>query len=186
MNFVRLVFWRLLLFNFITPAVKPRRSGRGYKAGMTNPTGPGIRQCRTNPLPMPAGGMFLNIPNYKANERGKGVHAVDPYITSQECSRCGEVVAKSLSTRTHICRHCGHTTNRERIPAENRRFVLPRQLPCPFQAARGQRPLFGIQNKHSLHFSPLGESPEKAGDVCLANVLEGFGANGTDLYPQSV
>ncbi len=39
--------------------------------------------------------------------------AVPPHYTSQNCSNCGEVVKKTLSTRTHICPHCGHTQDRE-------------------------------------------------------------------------
>jgi putative transposase len=34
---------------------------------------------------------------------------VPPHHTSQKCSSCGEIVKKSLSTRTHICSHCQHT-----------------------------------------------------------------------------
>ncbi|MBD2412372.1 transposase [Nostoc calcicola FACHB-389] len=39
--------------------------------------------------------------------------AVSPHGTSQDCSNCGEVVKKSLSTRTHICNHCGHIQDRD-------------------------------------------------------------------------
>ena len=64
-------------------------------------------------------GNFLNILNYKANEQGKGVHAVNPYMTSQMCSQCGEIVKKSLSTRTHRCQSCGFTANRDLNAAQN-------------------------------------------------------------------
>jgi putative transposase len=37
---------------------------------------------------------------------GRATVAVSPAYTSQECSTCGTVVKKSLSTRTHVCR-CG-------------------------------------------------------------------------------
>lgn len=50
--------------------------------------------------------------------------AVPPHYTSQECSSCGEVVQKSLSTRTHICR-CGCTLNRDHNAARN---ILSRGL----------------------------------------------------------
>jgi putative transposase len=33
--------------------------------------------------------------------------AVSPNYTSQDCSSCGHLVKKSLSTRTHSCAHCG-------------------------------------------------------------------------------
>ena len=39
--------------------------------------------------------------------------AVPPHYTSQNCSNCGKVVKKSLSIRTHICHHCGHTQDRD-------------------------------------------------------------------------
>ncbi len=64
-------------------------------------------------------GKFLSILNYKANEQGKGVVAVDPYMTSQKCSQCGEIVRKSLSTRTHFCPHCGYFANRDKNAALN-------------------------------------------------------------------
>ena len=45
--------------------------------------------------------------------------AVPPHNTSQNCSNCGEVVKKSLSTRTHVCPHCGHTQDRDWNAARN-------------------------------------------------------------------
>ncbi|GAX41592.1 transposase [Tolypothrix sp. NIES-4075] len=44
---------------------------------------------------------------------GVATVAVAPYNTSQNCSNCGEIVKKSLSTRTHVCPHCGHTQDRD-------------------------------------------------------------------------
>jgi putative transposase len=45
--------------------------------------------------------------------------AVPPHYTSQNCSNCGEVVKKSLSTRTHTCYHSGHTQDRDWNAAGN-------------------------------------------------------------------
>ncbi|MBD2502635.1 RNA-guided endonuclease InsQ/TnpB family protein [Anabaena azotica] len=45
--------------------------------------------------------------------------AVPPHHTSQNCSNCGEVVQKSLSTRTHVCPHCVHTQDRDWNAARN-------------------------------------------------------------------
>jgi putative transposase len=45
--------------------------------------------------------------------------AVAPQYTSQICSNCGETVKKSLSTRTHICPHCGHVQDRDHNAAIN-------------------------------------------------------------------
>jgi putative transposase len=44
--------------------------------------------------------------------------AVNPAYTSQECSSCGTVVKKSLSTRTHICQ-CGCKLDRDHNAAIN-------------------------------------------------------------------
>ncbi len=38
---------------------------------------------------------------------------VAPHYTSQECSNCGVLVQKSLSTRTHQCLHCGQILQRD-------------------------------------------------------------------------
>ncbi|MEM7553882.1 MAG: RNA-guided endonuclease TnpB family protein [Cyanobacteria bacterium P01_A01_bin.84] len=45
--------------------------------------------------------------------------AVLPHYTSQNCSKCGEIVKKSLSIRTHVCPHCGHTQDRDWNAARN-------------------------------------------------------------------
>ncbi|WYL97796.1 MAG: transposase [Gloeotrichia echinulata IR180] len=45
--------------------------------------------------------------------------AVPPHYTSQNCSNCGEVVKKTLSTRTHVCPHCGYTQDRDWNAARN-------------------------------------------------------------------
>jgi IS605 OrfB family transposase len=44
---------------------------------------------------------------------GKVTVAVAPHNTSQNCSNCGQKVAKSLSTRTHVCPHCGYVEDRD-------------------------------------------------------------------------
>ncbi len=44
---------------------------------------------------------------------GKVTIAVPPHNTSQNCSNCGEKVQKTLSTRTHICSHCGYVEDRD-------------------------------------------------------------------------
>ena len=43
---------------------------------------------------------------------GKITIAVNPALTSQECSSCGAIVKKSLSMRTHICK-CGFVLDRD-------------------------------------------------------------------------
>jgi putative transposase len=44
---------------------------------------------------------------------GKVTVAVPPHNTSQNCSSCGKKVKKSLSTRTHVCPHCGFVADRD-------------------------------------------------------------------------
>ncbi|HEY9876213.1 MAG TPA: transposase [Candidatus Obscuribacterales bacterium] len=44
---------------------------------------------------------------------GKVTVAVPPHNTSQNCSNCGTKVKKSLSTRTHVCPHCGFVEDRD-------------------------------------------------------------------------
>jgi putative transposase len=50
---------------------------------------------------------------YFGYKYGKATIAVPPHNTSQNCSNCGEKVAKSLSTRTHVCSHCGYIEDRD-------------------------------------------------------------------------
>lgn len=49
---------------------------------------------------------------------GRITLAVDPAYTSQECSDCGVIVKKSLSTRTHVCQ-CGCKLDRDHNAAIN-------------------------------------------------------------------
>jgi putative transposase len=50
--------------------------------------------------------------------------AVNPQYTSQECSLCGAIVKKTLSTRTHVCK-CGFSLDRDFNAARN---ILSRGL----------------------------------------------------------
>jgi putative transposase len=49
---------------------------------------------------------------------GKTVIAIGPQYTSQDCSSCGNLVKKTLSTRTHIC-GCGAILDRDHNAAKN-------------------------------------------------------------------
>jgi len=55
---------------------------------------------------------------------GKITIAVTPNGTSQECSSCGAIVKKTLSTRTHVCK-CGCVLDRDHNAARN---ILSRGL----------------------------------------------------------
>ncbi|MHC5816544.1 MAG: RNA-guided endonuclease InsQ/TnpB family protein, partial [Nostoc sp.] len=50
---------------------------------------------------------------------GVPVIAVAPHYTSQDCSKCGFKVTKTLSTRTHKCTSCGHVQDRDSNAAIN-------------------------------------------------------------------
>jgi putative transposase len=50
--------------------------------------------------------MFRDWLEYFGKVFGVATVAVPPHYTSQNCSRCGSVVKKSLSTRTHRCGKC--------------------------------------------------------------------------------
>lgn len=56
---------------------------------------------------------FRHWLEYFAYKYRKIAVAVNPYNTSQECSSCGKIVKKSLSTRTHVCNHCGFIEDRD-------------------------------------------------------------------------
>lgn len=57
--------------------------------------------------------MLVNITSYKAASAGSMVVLVDPRNTSKMCSRCGILVEKSLSDRTHNCSQCGLSLDRD-------------------------------------------------------------------------
>ncbi|KST69915.1 RNA-guided endonuclease InsQ/TnpB family protein [Mastigocoleus testarum] len=56
---------------------------------------------------------FRDWVEYFGLKYGKVTIAVPPHNTSQDCSNCGEKVKKSLSTRTHVCPHCGFVEDRD-------------------------------------------------------------------------
>ncbi len=64
-------------------------------------------------------GAFLDILGAKAESAGHEVIRVNPRYTSQKCFRCGEIVQKSLSVRTHICPSCGYVEDRDVNAAKN-------------------------------------------------------------------
>lgn len=50
---------------------------------------------------------------------GKTTIAVPPHYTSQNCSYCGSLLKKSLSTRTHVCPSCNYVADRDTNAAIN-------------------------------------------------------------------
>jgi putative transposase len=63
--------------------------------------------------------IFRQWLEYFGDKYGKITVAVPPHNTSQDCSNCGQKVQKSLSTRTHICPHCGQIQDRDFNAARN-------------------------------------------------------------------
>lgn len=64
-------------------------------------------------------GILRNLLEVKAASAGRQVIAVPPHYTSQKCSKCGEIVQKSLSVRTHVCPWCGYVADRDVNAARN-------------------------------------------------------------------
>jgi putative transposase len=66
-----------------------------------------------------AWGTFLTILSCKAASAGGQVIRINPRLTTQKCSKCGERVQKSLSVRTHSCPWCGYSADRDVNAAKN-------------------------------------------------------------------
>ncbi len=63
--------------------------------------------------------MFRQWIEYYSKVYGKATVAVPPHYTTQDCFTCGTLVKKALSTRTHICSHCGTVLDRDHNAALN-------------------------------------------------------------------
>jgi putative transposase len=68
---------------------------------------------------------FIRMTFGKAAEAGRTVILIDPRNTSKMCSGCGELVQKTLSTRTHTCPNCALVLDRDVNAALN---ILQRGL----------------------------------------------------------
>jgi len=55
---------------------------------------------------------FIRYVTYKAEWAGRSVIMINPAYTSQTCSKCGEIVEKTLKERIHRC-SCGLTMDRD-------------------------------------------------------------------------
>jgi putative transposase len=62
---------------------------------------------------------FVSMTAYKAEKAGKPFVLVGPKGTTQLCSVCGSIVAKTLSERTHRCPSCGLVLDRDHNAAIN-------------------------------------------------------------------
>jgi putative transposase len=75
---------------------------------------------------------------------GKVTVAVPPHNTSQNCSNCGKKVKKSLSTRTHVCPHCGLVEDRDVNAAINILKLALRTVGHTGTYARGDLPSWAV------------------------------------------
>lgn len=62
---------------------------------------------------------FVQFTQYKAEDAGREFVQVNPRNTTKMCSRCGQLVEKKLSTRVHVCPHCGLIIDRDENAAIN-------------------------------------------------------------------
>jgi len=87
--------------------------------------------------------IFFNWLEYYGQVFGKIVVPVPPQWSSQECSCCGQIVNKSLSTRTHIC-SCGAHLCRDENAA---RVLLARGLEI---ASRSEQSRINAKGQNNL------------------------------------
>jgi len=66
-------------------------------------------QCLARHIMDSSWGMFKQMLQYKANRFVE----VEPYNTSIECSKCGNLVPKTLAIRIHECDRCGTVLDRD-------------------------------------------------------------------------
>ena len=64
-------------------------------------------------------GMLASMLCYKAESAGCRIMFVNPEGTTQQCSRCGMVVPKTLWDRVHNCPNCGLVLDRDLNAAKN-------------------------------------------------------------------
>ncbi len=64
-------------------------------------------------------GNFFQKLEYKAANADKELIKVQPHLTSQDCSSCGNRVKKDLSVRVHHCLQCGLKICRDWNAAKN-------------------------------------------------------------------
>jgi len=64
-------------------------------------------------------GRFIGMIAYKEEESGGQLIQVNPRNTTQNCSRCGNYVEKSLSDRMHECPYCGLVMDRDLNASKN-------------------------------------------------------------------
>jgi putative transposase len=84
---------------------------------------------------------FISFLTYKAERAGTRLVEVNPQHTTQDCSRCGQEVAKRLGDRWHHCPYCGLSMHRDLNAARN---ILDRAGVSP-----GLRNVAGVNGKRA-------------------------------------
>lgn len=79
---------------------------------------------------------FFDILSYEAYKHQTLVGQVDPKNTSQICSKCGKIVSKDLSVRTHQCPYCGFVCDRDINAAINIVDRVPDELKQSYNLLR--------------------------------------------------
>jgi len=105
--------------------------------------------------------IFRQWLEYFGYKYGKITVAVPPHNTSQDCSKCGQKVEKSLSTRTHVCAHCGHIEDRDWNAARNILIKALRTVGHTGTYAGGDLPSWAI----GANLSSNGESVNQESPV---------------------
>jgi putative transposase len=105
--------------------------------------------------------IFRGWLEYFGHKYGKITVAVPPHNTSQDCSKCGQKVEKSLSTRTHVCPHCGHIEDRDWNAARNILIKALRTVGHTGTYAGGDLPSWAI----GANLSSNGESVNQESPV---------------------
>jgi putative transposase len=93
-------------------------------------------------------GKLRQLTTYKVERRGGRVILVNPSGTSQKCYRCGVVVRKDLSARTHECPSCNLVMDRDHNAAMN---ILNRGL----EQARVEKQPILVQRKRISKFASM-------------------------------
>ena len=75
--------------------------------------------CLAKSISDAAWNKLISATTYKAESAGTTVVLVNPANTYKICSRCGLLIEKSLSDRTHECSSCGLVRDRDHNTAIN-------------------------------------------------------------------
>jgi putative transposase len=94
-------------------------------------------------------GTFLQILSIKAESAGVMTIAVNPNGTTQDCSKCGQKVPKTIRDRWHSCPHCGCELDRDHNAAIN---IKHRAVGQPvLKAQETPNAIAGVTEKPALY-----------------------------------